>query len=39
MAASPLNDALAVAASVEIQAWKVSSAVGNVKNNRYIQTK
>ena len=33
-AASPLNDALAVAASVDIQAWEVSSAVGNVKNNR-----
>ena len=33
-ATSPLNDALAVAASVDIQAWEVSSAVGNVKSNR-----
>jgi putative SOS response-associated peptidase YedK len=31
--ASPLTDALEAAASVEIQAWQVSSAVGNVKNN------
>ena len=31
---SPLLDALAVSDSVEIQAWEVSSAVGNVKNNR-----
>jgi putative SOS response-associated peptidase YedK len=31
---SPLNDALAVAAAVDIQAWEVSSAVGNVNNNR-----
>jgi putative SOS response-associated peptidase YedK len=30
---SPLTDALEAAASVEIQAWQVSSAVGNVKNN------
>lgn len=30
---SPLNDALDAAASVEIQAWQVSPAVGNVKNN------
>ena len=31
--ASPLNDVLGLAASVEIQAWEVSAAVGNVKNN------
>jgi putative SOS response-associated peptidase YedK len=31
--ASPLNDTLGLAASVEIQAWEVSAAVGNVKNN------
>jgi putative SOS response-associated peptidase YedK len=31
--ASPLNDVLDSAASIEIQAWEVSSAVGNVKNN------
>lgn len=30
---SPLQDALASAAELEIQAWEVSSAVGNVKNN------
>ena len=30
---SPLNDVLGLAASFEIQAWEVSSAVGNVKNN------
>jgi putative SOS response-associated peptidase YedK len=31
--ASPLDDVLDSAASIEIQAWEVSSAVGNVKNN------
>ena len=31
---SPLNDVLDVASSVEIQAWEVSAAVGNVRNNR-----
>lgn len=31
---SPLNDALGAADSIAIQAWEVSSAVGNVKNNR-----
>ena len=31
--ASPLPDVLDAASSVEIQAWQVSSAVGNVKNN------
>ena len=31
--ASPLQDALASAAEVTLQAWEVSSAVGNVKNN------
>jgi putative SOS response-associated peptidase YedK len=30
---SPLNDALDCAASVDIQAWEVSAAVGNVRNN------
>jgi putative SOS response-associated peptidase YedK len=30
---SPLQDALACAAEVTLQAWEVSSAVGNVKNN------
>ena len=33
-ATSPLNDVLAASATVPIQAWQVSSAVGNVKNNR-----
>lgn len=32
-ATSPLNDVLDVAASVDIQAWEVSAAVGNVRNN------
>lgn len=31
--ANPLNDVLDSAKSIEIQAWQVSSAVGNVKNN------
>lgn len=31
--ANPLNDVLDSAISIEIQAWQVSSAVGNVKNN------
>ena len=30
---SPLNDVLDSATSVEIQAWEVSAAVGNVRNN------
>ena len=30
---SPLSDALDAAASVQLQAWEVSSAVGNVRNN------
>jgi putative SOS response-associated peptidase YedK len=30
---SPLNDVLDSAASVDIQAWEVSAAVGNVRNN------
>ena len=30
---SPLQDALASAPNVEVQAWQVSAAVGNVKNN------
>jgi putative SOS response-associated peptidase YedK len=32
-ATSPLNDVLDAAASVDIQAWEVSAAVGNVRNN------
>ena len=32
-ATSPLNDVLDSAASVDIQAWEVSAAVGNVRNN------
>jgi len=32
-ATSPLNDVLESAASVDIQAWEVSAAVGNVRNN------
>ena len=32
-ATSPLNDVLDSATSVEIQAWEVSAAVGNVRNN------
>lgn len=31
---SPLNDVLGQASSLEIQAWEVSAAVGNVRNNR-----
>jgi putative SOS response-associated peptidase YedK len=30
---NPLNDVLDSAASIEVQAWEVSGAVGNVRNN------